>query len=80
MVCQSAHISLKIIAENSGEMRRQSQPSRVKNCIVACMNVRGCGQVGEQNMIERMIIDKKLDIYALIETKMKVSGEFWMCH
>jgi hypothetical protein len=29
-------------------------------------------------MIERMIIDKKLDIYALTETKMKGSGEFRM--
>jgi hypothetical protein len=29
-------------------------------------------------MIERMIIDKKLDICALSKTKMKVSGEFRM--
>jgi hypothetical protein len=64
-------------AENSGEMR-QSPPSRVKNCIVACMNVPGCGQVGKQNMIERLVIYKKLDICVLSETKMKVDREFRM--
>jgi hypothetical protein len=52
---QSADSSLKIIAESSREMRRKSPPSRVKNCIDVCMNVHGCGQVGKQNMIERMI-------------------------
>jgi hypothetical protein len=50
----------------------------MKNCIVACMNVHVCGQVEKQNMIVRMIIDKKLDISALSETKMKGSGEFRM--
>jgi hypothetical protein len=75
---QSAHSSLKQFAKNSGEMRRQSPPSRVKNCIVACMNVRGCDQVGKQNMIEKMIIDKKIDICALSEKKMKVDEEFRM--
>jgi hypothetical protein len=42
------------------------------------MHVRGCSQVGKQNMIERMIIYKKLEIWALSETKMKGSGEFRM--
>jgi hypothetical protein len=65
-----------MIAENIGEMRRQSPPSRLKNCIDACRNVRGCGQIGKKNMIKRMIIDKKLDICALSETKMKVNEEF----
>jgi hypothetical protein len=48
------------------------------NCIAACMNVRGCDQVGKQNIIGRMIIGKRLDISALCETKMKGSGEFRM--
>jgi hypothetical protein len=53
---QSAHISLKLSAAKSREMGRQSPPSRMKNCVVAFMNVLGCGPVGMQNMIERMIM------------------------
>jgi hypothetical protein len=38
-----------------------------KNCIVACVNVRGYGQVGKQNMIGRMIIHKRFDICMCFE-------------
>jgi hypothetical protein len=73
---KSAHISLKHIAANGGQIVRQSPLSRVKKCIVAYMNVRGYGEGGKQGMIGRGITDKKLDICALSETKMKGSGEF----
>jgi hypothetical protein len=35
------------------------------------MNVRGCGRVEKQHLIERMITEKILDICALSETKLK---------
>jgi hypothetical protein len=40
------------------------------------MNVRGCGRVEKQDLIQRMITEKGFDICPLSETKLKGSGEF----
>jgi hypothetical protein len=42
------------------------------------MNVRGCGRVEKQDLIERMITERRLDICGLSETKLKGNGEFMM--
>jgi hypothetical protein len=42
------------------------------------MNVRGCGRVEKQDLIERMITERILNICAMSETKLKGSGEFMM--
>jgi hypothetical protein len=42
------------------------------------MNVRGCGRVEKQDLIERMITETGFDIWAFSETKLKGSGEFMM--
>jgi hypothetical protein len=42
------------------------------------MNVRDCGQVEKQDLIERMITEKRFDVCALSETKLKGNSEFMM--
>jgi hypothetical protein len=48
------------------------------DCTVSFMNVRGCDRVEKQDLIERMIIEKRFYICAFSETKLKGSGEFIM--
>jgi exonuclease III len=42
---------------------------------VGCLNVRGCGNEVKREQIGRVLIDRKMDVMVLSETKLKGKGE-----
>ena len=48
----------------------------LKGLRLGCLNVRGCNNLDKRERIERLMDERKLDVLALSETKLKGMGEF----
>ena len=56
-------------------MAKRSNGRKVGKLTVDCLNVHGCGADEKKRMIVDMFKERKMDVLALSETKVKWEGE-----